>query len=79
MDGVRAAVVGELWGQSMIPWGHCWHGDQAADQDPRGGFSTQQQFLEVTRTRVETKTEHFISGVQEVCVGVGVSEDQSWL
>ena len=49
MDGVRAAVVGELWGQSMIPWGHCWHGDQAAEQDPRGGFSTQQQFLEVTR------------------------------
>jgi len=44
-DTNRAAVVGELWGQSKIPWGHCWFGDKAAEKDPRGGFKTEEEFL----------------------------------
>ena len=44
-DPNRAAVVGELWGQSKIPWGHCWFGDKAAEEDPRGGFKTEKDFL----------------------------------
>ena len=45
-DTNRAAVVGELWGQSKIPWGHCWFGDKAAEEDPRGGFKTEKEFLD---------------------------------
>ena len=51
-DEKRAAVLGELWGQSKIPWGHCWHGDKAAQEDPRGGFTSEQQFIEVRRIRL---------------------------
>ena len=38
-------MLGETWGQSMIPWGHCWTGDQAAMADPRGGFQTSEDYL----------------------------------
>ena len=51
-DPRRAAVVGEMWGQSMIPWGHCWRGDAAAAADPRGGFSSEQEFLAAYRRAV---------------------------
>ena len=44
----RAAVVGEMWGQSKVVWGHCWYGDSEARQDPRGGVASQEQFLQVT-------------------------------
>ena len=32
--------------QSKIPWGHCWFGDDAAKADPRGGFDTEEEFLD---------------------------------
>ena len=38
-------MLGETWGQSMIPWGHCWFGDQKAREDPRGGFQTVEEYL----------------------------------
>ena len=44
-DPNRAAVIGEMWGQSKIPWGHCWFGDKAAEEDPRGGFKTEEEYL----------------------------------
>ena len=38
-------MLGETWGQSIIPWGHCWFGDQKAKEDPRGGFQTVEEYL----------------------------------
>lgn len=56
-DPNRAAVVGELWGQSKIPWGHCWFGDKAAEDDPRGGFKTEKEFLEHYEAAIVELTE----------------------
>ena len=52
-DPERAAVVGELWGQGKIPWGHCWFGDKAAEEDPRGGFKTEEEFLKHYKASIE--------------------------
>ena len=46
-------MLGETWGQSLIPWGHCWAGDQAAEADPRGGFSSVAAYLEAYRGAIE--------------------------
>ena len=52
-DPKRAAVVGEMWGQSKIPWGHCWFGDKEAEDDPRGGFKTEEEFLAAYSTVID--------------------------
>ena len=56
-DSNRAAVVGELWGQSKIPWGHCWFGDKAAEEDPRGGFKSEEEFLKHYEAAIVELTE----------------------
>ena len=50
-DEGRAALVGEMWGQSKVVWGHCWYGDTQAKADPRGGFHNEQDFLQVKSNR----------------------------
>ena len=46
-------MIGEMWGQSKIPWGHCWFGDKNAEDDPRGGFKTEEEFLAAYSKAVE--------------------------
>jgi len=52
-DPHRAAVIGEMWGQSMIPWGHCWYGDKDAQDDPRGGFKSVEEYVRAYDLAVE--------------------------
>lgn len=52
-DASRAAVIGEMWGQSFIPKGHCWFGDEAAEADPRGGFKTAYDYLKAYTQAVD--------------------------
>jgi len=44
----RAVVVGEMWGKSLVPWGHCWHGDKKAGeqfaQHHVGGLACKEEF-----------------------------------
>ena len=42
-----------MWGQSKIPWGHCWYGNKDAENDPRGGFNTEEEYLTAYGKAVE--------------------------
>jgi len=49
-SSTRAVVLGEMWGKSLVPWGHCWHGDAAArekfSQHHVGGLASKEEFLQ---------------------------------
>ena len=42
-----------MWGQSKIPWGHCWYGNKDAESDPRGGFNTEDEYVTAYGKAVE--------------------------
>ena len=52
-DPDRAAVLGETWGQSIIPWSHSWQGDEKAKEDPRGGFQSDEEYLKAYKNAIE--------------------------
>ena len=53
IDPRRAAVVGEMWGVSMVVKGHLWYGDGNIVPDPRGTIDSEEEFLDKYQIAIE--------------------------
>ena len=66
-----------------VVWGHTWYGDTEARADPRGGFQSEQDFLQVkprlSKNNLILKKSKKMSGLQEVHPRAGLTEGESRL